>query len=345
MSGYKDLFFNVSALMLKHISLNKLISLTKKKFVMPLYHCVSENAPDHIRHLYHVKSVSEFEEDLDSILKYYNPVIPSDLKSIIDNGGKVAKNSFILTFDDGLREFYEVITPILLRKGIPAICFLNSDFVGNTALFFRYKASTLTAYSLKNEIKLTRKDFLDAGLPAEQLEKLSEAFPLLSLGYRYKNVIDALAVKTGCDFEKYLNKVKPYMNQDEIKQLIDKGFLFGAHSMDHPLFSEIDEEDQLKQTTESMNFVQNTFDLDYRYFAFPFTDTGVKESFFKSLHSGSNKIDLTFGTSGLKNDPTTHHWQRIPMEYGKDNAENILKSEYLYYLMKAYLGKNTIRRS
>ncbi|MBK9255912.1 MAG: polysaccharide deacetylase family protein [Saprospiraceae bacterium] len=345
MTGYKNIFFRVSGNLLKYFSLDSLIKSSGQKFIIPLYHCVSDIPPDHLRYLYPVKSIKDFEKDLDFILKYYKPVLPDDLKSIIINGGRVSENTFILTFDDGLREFYEVIAPILFRKGIPAICFLNSAFIGNKDMFYRYKASILTDYVNNKNIHISKNKFEEAGLSAEEAAKLPVKNPLLSLSYHQKGTIDKLAIKTGCNFEQYLSDVKPYMNKYEIEELIQKGFLFGAHSIDHPLFSEIEESEQLKQTIESMNFVQSTFDLDYRYYAFPFTDTGVKQSFFKKLYSGTNTIDISFGTSGLKKDRTPHHWQRIPMESNNLSAEKILKSEYLYYLMKGFTGRNTIRRS
>ena len=52
-------------------------------------------------------------------------------------------NSFLLTFDDGFREIYDIIAPILLDKGIPATFFISSGFLDNRELCYQHKASLL----------------------------------------------------------------------------------------------------------------------------------------------------------------------------------------------------------
>ena len=56
-----------------------------------------------------------------------------------------------------------------------------------------------------------------------------------------------------------------------------------------------------------------------------------------------NKIDLTFGCAGLKEDTAQNHFQRIAMESNK-TGKQIIKGEYLYYLMKAKFDKHKIFR-
>ena len=118
------------------------------KVLAPFYHAVSDIPMPHIRHLYRVKTVAEFERDLDFLLKHYTPIDFHELPNLLQHKPRSGKPPMLLSFDDGLREFYDPIAPILLRKGIPAICFLNSGFLDNKDLFFRYKASLLIDFLL-----------------------------------------------------------------------------------------------------------------------------------------------------------------------------------------------------
>jgi len=57
-----------------------------------------------------------------------------------------------------------------------------------------------------------------------------------------------------------------------------------------------------------------------------------------------NLLDISFGCAGLKDDMFKQHFQRIPMENDGRTAENIIKFEYLYYILKKLAKKNAIKR-
>jgi len=118
-----------------------LTSLTKKKIIVPFYHTVAEQPLPHIKHLYRMKTVEEFQKDLDFLLRYFKPIDVETLYTLHINKTVPEKPVFHLTFDDGMKEIYEIVAPILLEKGIPATFFFNSGFVDNKALFYRHRES------------------------------------------------------------------------------------------------------------------------------------------------------------------------------------------------------------
>jgi hypothetical protein len=147
------------------------------------------------------------------------------------------------------------------------------------------------------------------------------------------------------DFDAYLRIKKPYLTATQVSELARSGFCIGAHGKDHPLFSELAHAEQMTQYRDSLSFVQREFGLEHGLFSFPFTDDGVPSSFFQALSAdGMPSLDASFGTAGLKQDPVGFHFQRIPMENGKSPASRVLKGEYLYYLLKGLLGRETIIR-
>lgn len=336
------LFYKASGY-LDFVPVNLLAAITGKRTIFPFYHTVSNNDLIHIKHLYTPKSVREFEKDLDFFLKIYKPV---DLQTVLDsinNHKPLKENSFLLSFDDGLREFYEIIAPILLQKGIPAICFINNQFLDNKDIFFRYKASIIIEKILNsnsNKQKLAYDFLKDRGLLQNDLKT-----SILNINYPNKVILDNLATLAEIDFSSYLQEYKPYLNSEQVYKLIEQGFTFGGHSIDHPLYAEITLAEQIEQTKQSTEGVSNTFNLKEKIFAFPFTDTGVSKQFFDHIYKGDKSIvDISFGTSGLKEDITAQNIQRIPCEIGQLSAENIVKGEYLYYMLKAIVRKNQIQR-
>jgi peptidoglycan/xylan/chitin deacetylase (PgdA/CDA1 family) len=344
MAGYRSAFIHSTRFLSAALSMKTMVCLTGQRLVVPVYHLVSDHTPLHIKHLYQAKSEKQFIKDLDFLLRHYQPVDLPALKDIVIYGKTIPGNVFILTFDDGLREFYDVIAPILVKKGIPAINFLNRDFVGNKDLFFRYKASLLID-RLCQDKALLKHEKVNAWMLEHGSRSANDYKQvLLNTGYAERQRLDQLAEYAGLDFKAYLEQEKPYMDAPQIKKLIEQGFYFGGHSNSHPEYRFIDQASQLRETIESVDYVQDTFQVPYRTFAFPFTDFEVGKTFFERLEKEGN-MDISFGSAGLKNDPVPFHVQRIPLEMAGLGAEAVLKSEYVYYMIKSLFRKNTIHRS
>jgi peptidoglycan/xylan/chitin deacetylase (PgdA/CDA1 family) len=135
------------------------------------------------------------------------------------------------------------------------------------------------------------------------------------------------------------------MTSQQIQELIKQGFTVGSHSCDHPEYRFLSLDEQIEQTRKSTEEIISKFNLDYKVFAFPFTDYEVKKLFFDKIFMKENPIcEITFGCAGLKHDSVKNNLQRIPIEKSEYKARTILATEYLYYLLKIPFGKNVISR-
>lgn len=323
MAGFRQPFFSTFRFIAPYFSTPWLIKQTGQKIIFPFYHLVSDEPAPHVEHLYPIKSTAEFEADMDFLLKHYHPIGLPDLLDFVQGKKRFDRPVFLLSFDDGLAEITNVVAPILKKKGIPAVCFLNSKFVDNQDLFFRYKVSLLIDFFKNNK---TSQAFL-------------EKDELLKLKYSDQEKINQLAGLAGIDFSDFLKKNQPYLTTKQINDLKQQGFYFGGHSIDHPEYQYLSEAEQLEQTITSVDFVQSKFDLPYRIFSFPFTDYGVSASFFNQLEQ--RKItQLSFGCAGIKKQYLPTHFQRIPFEAGTLSGEQILKTELFYFLLKKWISKN-----
>lgn len=318
------------------------MQLTRQTFIFPFYHLVSDTDVIHIKHLYRVRTSRQFENDLDFFVsRYGRSDISGSLHNFIKDRRK--KTGFIISFDDGLREVYDVAAPILEKKGLQAIIFVNSAFVDNKDLFFRYKAGILIEHLHKNKstaaLNRVKQCAMDHRLPYDNDGKY-----LLTIGYQNRGLLDEFAVLLDVNFMDYLSQHKPYLSAGQIRSLSDRGFIIGAHSVDHPLFTSINEEEQKTQVIQSIRYVQQQFGSDLRLFSFPFTDHGLPGSFFRELFGTRALADLTFGCAGIKHDTCVRNIQRIPMEVGNFPVQNIVYGEYVYYILKALVNKNIILR-
>lgn len=322
------------------MSFDSLLNRNPVPLIAPFYHTVSNTPLPHCKHILSVKSIAQFENDLDFLLRHYTPISVPELLQHISYEKQLSKLSFFLTFDDGLSQLHDIIAPILLRKGIPAAFFVNTSFLDNKQLFYRFKISLLIEAEQTKQIPNSRMLQLQQLLQKENkhYKTLSD---LLDLHFHNDALLDELAAILDCDFTAFLKQEKPYLSTEQVDSLIKQGFEVGSHSEDHPLYFAISSEEQIRQTIAGVEFINRTFHVPHRLFSFPFTDEFISLSFFQQI---APHIDLSFGTAGLKQDVVKTNIQRISMEVSGMTAQQILEAEYLYYAFKKPFHKNFICR-
>lgn len=321
-------------------------NITAQQFFLPFYHSISDSTLPHLRNLYQVRNVQQFEKDLDFLLRHFKAI---DLQQLILNKNHLPKNTFWLSFDDGLYECRTIIAPILLQKGVPATFFINSAFVDSNETMFRYKASWLIDEIRQKQLNLPedkKQELLAKYQFSSDLSPLSSAF-LLRISYAQRNFLDDLQNILELDFDAYKKENPIYMSSHDIQWLINQGFSIGSHSIDHPQYKDISLATQITQTKESQLFINEKFNISYRVFAFPFTDDGVKNDFFEwAFANNGGAFDFTFGGAGLKREANFPlHLQRFPMETQQLlPPKTLLHTEYAHYFFKRFLGKHVLRR-
>ncbi|WP_262151785.1 polysaccharide deacetylase family protein [Chryseobacterium foetidum] len=289
-------------------------------YCLPVYHNVSNEHLPHLRQIVNYKNEKEFKADLDCLSRSFQWVTFDEFKDYVKGNFKPKKKIALLTFDDGYREFYDVVIPILERKGIYAMNFVNPAFIDNKDLMFRCKVSLVL--EVMNAMKITD-NFLQ------------------NVSFKEKFSLDRIAPTFGIDFNTYLDEKKPYLTFEQLNKITEKGYGISSHGWDHPLYNNLDLSEQLENTVQSYSFMKEN-NFHYESFAFPFTDFGVEKVFFDELFKNDD-IFCTFGSAGVKTDSVARNFQRIPMETG-ENAETILKKEIAYFKLKKHLNKNHIQR-
>ena len=319
----------------------RLLPFSPHSVLFPFYHAISDQDCPHLKNLYRVQGAKRFEKDIDELLKFMTPL---SMENAIHNFREKSFGhpSFHLSFDDGLREAREVIAPILLRKGIPATFFITSGFTNNKTLFHRHKVS-LIVEKIKTSNSDTALTKIGSILNTPKIDRISLQKTVLAVNFQTQNILDEIAEVLNIDFDEFLKKKQPYLNDYEIKQLEDGGFSIGLHSLNHAEFYRLNETGMEHQITESQRLLNELTGIESKLFSFPFTDFGVPDSFIKKIIEEYKMI--TFGTAGIKHEPIEGHFQRIPMDSrSADSAIGLIASEILRYRVKVFLGRQKARR-
>jgi peptidoglycan/xylan/chitin deacetylase (PgdA/CDA1 family) len=305
--------------------------------LFPYAHIVSDTAPVHVRHLYAVPSIAKFESDIDFLCRQCQPLHLSDLEPTMRlRANNASVRSFVLSFDDGMREVYDVIAPILRRKGIPAIFFLNAATIDNKQLMWRHKISLLIERSRKQPALF----FPRLGL------RSAESLPgkLKALRFVDQDTLDEMAKSFELDFGEYLRSARPYLTTDQVLELARAGFEFGAHSASHPYFNEMSVEHQKNEILGSVRFIRE-LGLPCRYFAFPFHDNGVPGSVFRYMTDLG--LVFSFGTSEGRVDSVEFSFQRFALDAGNRDysVQGLLKQLSLRSVAYRLCGSEAIQRN
>jgi len=294
---------------------------------------VSDQDLPHVSGIYKFRNIQQFKADIEFFLRFYTPVSLQDVIRHLDGAVRLPKRCFLPTFDDGFREIYDVVAPILYAQGIPAVFFLVTSVIDNRGLCYPQKKSlliralsSLSTSSVKNEIsrRLTK-----AGVKGPDLSS-----QIGSIYYLQRHVLDELEPVLGCDFTAYVASVQPYLTSGHIKDLMKMGFDIGAHSIDHPLYSELTLKDQLMQTKESMKWLSDRYQYECKSFAFPYRDAGISQEFFQKAFS-NGRIKISFGTGGVLHHYFPRNLPRFSMERADHPALHVLSRIF----GKAFLAK------
>lgn len=307
------------------------------KVLFPFYHAASDRQLPHLKHLYAIPGVAQFRKDLDYLLQYFQPVKMSEYLD-----GRLlpdpARPPMVLSFDDGLIQCYDEVMPLLLEKGVPATFFLNNAFIDNKAMFFRFKVSLLM-----EQLPHCTPGQKKKGAEILHCDVREIRSRLIRISYVEREITDQLAAAWDLSFDDYLDREPVYLTSIHIRKMLEEGFEIGSHGIDHPMFSLLKRKHTIDHINASVQGLRKMYGLEYNYFAFPFTDSGVEDSTIEHLFR-EQIIDAGFGTAGLKDDRWPQYFQRVPMEMLGSDARTTLRGELNRRRVRALLGRNHTQR-
>ena len=160
-------------------SSEKMLNFFTDQTIFTYYHTVNNEKLNYLDNLFSFKNEKHFKNDIELLLNNYQPLNPDFfLKDFKYN--QIPKNHFLLTFDDGLSQIFDVIAPILYEKKISAIFFVNPHYIDNKNFFVRHVISVLIDIILNNKydkVFITYNQFKNA---ATQIVKFETLLPINS---------------------------------------------------------------------------------------------------------------------------------------------------------------------
>lgn len=270
------------------------------------YHTVSDRPLPHVQSLYRCKSVAQFKRDLEFLQQRYRLVGYEELERERSAPGArgARKPSAVVTFDDGLVECHDVVRPVLLEYGVPAIFFVTAEFLDNRRLFYRQKiALCIEGYSRLSaaEASTVRTDV--AELFRATLDDSAQLLARLqAAGFAEEPAIDATCSRLGIDPDDFLRTAQPYLTSAQVRALAADGFTIGAHGTSHQRLGTMTETEARAEVIAACGAVSSLVPARTVPFAFPFNGRGVSRNMLGLLREARPELGLFFDSTELARD-------------------------------------------
>jgi peptidoglycan/xylan/chitin deacetylase (PgdA/CDA1 family) len=242
--------------------------LAKSQVIILLYHRVSPDQDNWF--LAEPLSLQGFEEQVEYFSRTYELLSLDKLAYYIQQRKTLPKKALVITLDDGYKDNYLYAYPILKKHHAPATIFLATGHIGTERLFWYNKAKYIFQATLLAKADLddfgklrlrSRSDKLEAGsLVVERLKRMPER----ERNSLIEKLADALKVNIPEDLGK-----NAILSWDEVKEMSSDGIAFGAHTVNHPILTNVPLERAKWEIVQSKKDIEERLGQPVTAFAYP----------------------------------------------------------------------------
>lgn len=262
-----------------------------------------------------VNGVSEkrFRAQLEKIQKRYRVIGLDDYVRYLYGEAKIPSRAAVLTFDDGLKDHYRVVFPILRKLGLPASFFPISRSVREEILTIAHKNHFLFhTFPIPELREIIQKEVSPRFRDIEKSEGHALA---AQTRYRFDNQ-DTAALKYFVNhclpdnirklvISRVFKKTFPeeneiarefYLSEQEIKEMSGAGLEFGSHSHNHFVLSHASPRAQEQELRLSKNYVERLIKKPVATLSYPFGHVG---EFNETTISIAKKLGFRAGLANI----------------------------------------------
>ncbi|MFY0631403.1 MAG: polysaccharide deacetylase family protein [Flavobacteriaceae bacterium] len=307
---------------------NQIIKYKGSSLRIVYYHIISDSNPEHY-FSNKALSIKNFRNHIRFFKQNYD-IITLDEALHLSSHNETLKNKLVITFDDGFKENYSIIAPILDEEKISATFFIISSCIDNADLMWRNKILLFEKYKKGNIAKIIDDISRDFKLkkPTKKQDILQWSFEAWPMDIKEKIVNKLWHEIMPYQLEEYLQETNPYCSAKEIKELSDAGFGIGSHSHTHPIFSRLNYKDFSYEISKSTDILTSIIEKEISSFSYPF---GVRSNaeLENQFCIESSKKWTFLGTKNRLNNYVNNYdrWERDNIEYS--NLQMKLRFLYL----------------
>ena len=230
-----------------------------------MYHGVSDEESPYLPST----ATQVFRSHMEYLARYCHVL---DLQEAIERmeGHELPERAVVVTLDDGYRDNYLHVFPVLKQLGISATIFLATGVIGNSkVLWHDHVCRMISQTSAK---KLNNYGSSDAyaldTLEGKRLAQIGVLWFLRTLKDEERvEKIQSLA----CELEVSEVTLDPelMLNWTDIKEMRRAGIRFGAHTVTHPILSRLSLDEVVQELRQSKETIEQELQETISTFAYP----------------------------------------------------------------------------
>ncbi len=214
-----------------------------------------------------------FGQQLDLISEKYSFIAEEDLVDWL-GGGSLPPHPVLLTFDDGYVDNYEIVFPILRKRGIPATFFLATGHMETGDFLWWDLATHIIARSELDRVDMPLLGVQDLQSPGARSD-LARRWVRAAKGVTNRMRLEALdALSYQLDVTSTGPSPRVALTWDQAREMADNGMTFGGHTRTHPILSRMGSEEAQADIHQGISRMKQELDRAVTSFAFPNGEPG-----------------------------------------------------------------------
>lgn len=278
-----------------------------EKLRILMYHRVFDKGSDFSHFLDGVRP-SEFEKQMEFLSKNFSVIALAEAIERMETGKSLPKRAISVTIDDGYRDCYESIYPVLKKYDLPATIYLTTSNVGSSDVFWSDKVGYLfkKGRPVNNFYEHSLLDTVEVG-PAEK-----RAGSLNYMVQKMKTLLETDKNKVIDDLKDFFQvkdselQANYNLTWPEVKEMSNNGVFFGAHTVTHPILTRINIETAEAEIKNSKEKIENEIGKKICGFCYPNgTEADFNGPIIKLLKKHEFKYGITtlWGFNDMNSDP------------------------------------------
>jgi peptidoglycan/xylan/chitin deacetylase (PgdA/CDA1 family) len=206
-----------------------------------------------------VRNIIWLEKTINILKNKFNLVSIKEIEDFYYNR-KTLINSCHLTIDDGDKTFYNIIYPVLKKMNIPATIFVSPKICSDLSNFW------FQEIRLFDQDKMRRIISENYNIDLKMLQPYSISVILKNMNInQIWDLIDRYNALYNLPLMENQN-----MSIEQLRQIDRDGLVsIGAHTMNHPILVNENEESSKREIVESIRELENILEHQVKYFAYP----------------------------------------------------------------------------
>ena len=265
--------------------------------VILLYHRVSPNSLPWL--LDDPVSPQAFEAQLQYLSSHYEIMSLDEVAKTVFNEHYLGRRIASVTFDDGRKDNFSYAFPLLKKYHIPSTIFLITDPIESRSLLWWDKLAYAIMHTTNNGLHLgglgdyTLGDALNRKATALKIINGLKLIP----DHQKSKLIEKLMITSGVHIPPEAVE-EAILTWEDVRSMNKEGVSFGAHSVFHPILTNIPIEKAKYEICESKSQIEKQIGQKVDYFAYPNgeSDSALAKIVEESGFSGAVGVGQTWIT-------------------------------------------------